>query len=203
MAASMGGRVAVLVSGSGTNLQALLDDPAIRPHIVLVLSDRPAVRALERAGDAAIEALVIEPTGDRAALSVDVADALTERGIDVIVSAGYMRILGPPVVDRWRERWLNVHPALLPAFPGTQAVADALAAGVKVTGVTVHLVDDGVDTGPIVVQEPIAIGPDDDWDSLEERVHEVEHRLLVRAVRSLLEDRLVVHDRVVQIKEDP
>ena len=203
MAASMGGRVAVLVSGSGTNLQALLDDPAIRPHIVLVLSDRPAVRALERAGDAAIEALVIEPTGDRAALSVDVADALTERGIDVIVSAGYMRILGPPVVDRWRERWLNVHPALLPAFPGTQAVADALAAGVKVTGVTVHLVDDGVDTGPIVVQEPIAIGPDDDWDSLEERVHEVEHRLLVRAVRALLEDRLVVHDRVVQIKEDP
>jgi phosphoribosylglycinamide formyltransferase-1 len=203
MAASMGGRVAVLVSGSGTNLQALLDDPAIRPHIVLVLSDRPAVRALERAGDAAIEALVIEPTGDRAALSVDVADALTERGIDVIVSAGYMRILGPPVVDRWRERWLNVHPALLPAFPGIRAVADALDAGVKVTGVTVHLVDDGVDTGPIVMQEAIVIRPDDDWDSLEERVHEVEHRLLVRAVRALLEDRLVVHDRVVQIKEDP
>jgi len=203
MAASMGGRVAVLVSGSGTNLQALLDDPAIRPHIVLVLSDRPAVRALERAGDAAIEALVIEPTGDRAALSVDVADALTERGIDVIVSAGYMRILGPPVVDRWRERWLNVHPALLPAFPGIRAVADALDAGVKVTGVTVHLVDDGVDTGPIVMQEAIVIQPDDDWDSLEERVHEVEHRLLVRAVRALLEDRLVVHDRVVQIKEDP
>ena len=203
MAAVMGGRVAVLVSGSGTNLQALLDDPAIRPHIVLVLSDRPAVRALERAGDAAIEALVIEPTGDRAALSVDVADALTERGIDVIVSAGYMRILGPPVVDRWRERWLNVHPALLPAFPGIRAVADALDAGVKVTGVTVHLVDDGVDTGPIVMQEAIVIQPDDDWDSLEERVHEVEHRLLVRAVRALLEDRLVVHDRVVQIKEHP
>jgi len=146
---------------------------------------------------------VIEPTGDRAALSVAIADALTERGIDVIVSAGYMRILGPPVVDRWRERWLNVHPALLPAFPGIRAVADALAAGVKVTGVTVHLVDDGVDTGPIVMQEAIVIRPDDDWDSLEERVHEVEHRLLPRAVRALLEDRLVVHDRVVQIKEDP
>jgi len=203
MAASMGGRVAVLVSGSGTNLQALLDDPAIRPQIVLVLSDRPGVRALERAGDAAIEALVIEPTGDRAALSAAVADALAERGIDVIVSAGYMRILGAPVVERWRDRWLNVHPALLPAFPGIRAVADALAAGVKVTGVTVHLVDDGVDTGPVVMQEPIEILPDDDWDSLEVRVHEVEHRLLTRAVRALLEDRLVVHDRLVQIKEDP
>jgi phosphoribosylglycinamide formyltransferase-1 len=203
MAASMGGRVAVLVSGSGTNLQALLDDPAIRPHLVLVLSDRPGVRALRRADDAAIETLVIEPSGDRGALSGAVADALTERGIDIIVSAGYMRILGSPVLERWHERWLNVHPALLPAFPGTHAVADALAAGVKVTGVTVHLVDAGVDTGPVVLQEPIAIRPDDDWDSLEARVHEVEHRLLPRAVRALLEDRLVIHDRVVEIREEP
>jgi formyltetrahydrofolate-dependent phosphoribosylglycinamide formyltransferase len=203
MAAFMGGRVAVLVSGSGTNLQALLDDPAIRPRIVLVLSDRPGVRALERAGEAAIETLVIEPSGDRAALSAAVADALTERGVDIIVSAGYMRILGPSVVERWQDRWLNVHPALLPSFPGIHAVADALAAGVKVTGVTVHLVDAGVDTGPIVLQEAIDIRQDDDWDSLEVRVHEVEHRLLAHAVRALLEDRLVVHDRLVQIKEDP
>ena len=203
MGASMGGRVAVLVSGSGTNLQVLLDDPAIRPHIVLVLSDRPGVRALERADEAAIETLVIEPAGDRAALSAAVADALTERGVDVIVSAGYLRVLGSPVVERWRDRWLNVHPALLPSFPGTHAVADALAAGGKVTGVTVHLVDAGVDTGPVVLQEAIAIRPDDDWDLLEPRVHEVEHRLLPRAVRALLEDRLVIHDRVVEIREDP
>jgi len=203
MAASMGGRVAVLISGSGTNLQALLDDPAIRPHIVLVLSDRPGVRGLERAADAAIESLVIEPTGDRAALSAAVADALTERGVDVIVSAGYMRILGSPVLERWHERWVNVHPALLPAFPGTHAVAEALAAGVKVTGVTVHLVDAGVDSGPVVLQEAIEILPDDDWDSLEARVHEVEHRLLRRATRALVEDRLVVDGRTVRIKEGP
>ncbi len=199
----MGGRVAVLVSGSGTNLQALLDDTAIRPHIALVVSDRPGVRALQRADDAEIETLVIEPSGDRAALSGAVADALTERGIDVIVSAGYMRILGSPVVERWHQRWLNVHPALLPSFPGTHAVADALTAGVKVTGVTVHLVDAGVDTGPIVVQEPIAIRPDDDWDSLEVRVHEAEHRLLRHAVRALLEGRLAVRDRVVEVREGP
>jgi formyltetrahydrofolate-dependent phosphoribosylglycinamide formyltransferase len=199
----MGGRVAVLVSGSGTNLQALLDDPAIRPHIALVVSDRPAIRALERAEEAGVETLVIEPAGDRTALSTAVADALMERGIDVIVSAGYMRVLASPVVERWRDRWVNVHPALLPSFPGTHAVADALAAGVKVTGVTVHLVDAGVDSGPIVLQEAIEIRPDDEWDSLETRVHEVEHRLLPRAVRALLEDRLVVHGRSVEIREEP
>jgi len=202
MAASMGGRLAVLVSGSGTNLQALLDDPAIRPHIALVLSDRPDVFALQRAADADVEALVIEPTGDRAELSNAVADALTQRGIDVIVSAGYMRVLGAPVIERWRDRWLNVHPALLPSFPGMHGVRDALAYRVKVTGVTVHFVDEGVDSGPIVLQETVDVRDDDDWDSLEPRIHEVEHRLLPRAVRALLEDRLVVEGRHVRIREE-
>jgi phosphoribosylglycinamide formyltransferase 1 len=198
----MGGRVAVLVSGSGTNLQALLDDRAIRPHIALVLSDRDGVRALERGREAGVETLVIEPSGDRRALSEAVADALTQRGIDAIVSAGYMRLLGSPVVDRWRHRWLNVHPALLPSFPGMHAVADALTAGVKVTGVTVHLVDEGVDSGPIVMQESVDIRADDDWDSLEVRIHDAEHRLLPKAVRALLDDRLRVDGRHVRVEAE-
>jgi phosphoribosylglycinamide formyltransferase-1 len=191
-----------LVSGSGTNLQALLDDPDIRPHIELVLSDRADAGALDRAVSAQVETLVIAPGTDRTTLSEAVADALTDRGIDLVVSAGYMRILGPPVTERWRDRWLNVHPALLPAFPGMHAVAQALAYRVKTTGVTVHLVDEGIDAGPIVLQEAIEVRDDDGWDSLEARIHEVEHRLLPRAVRAWLLGGLVVAGRVVTIQEE-
>jgi phosphoribosylglycinamide formyltransferase 1 len=203
MTPSMGGRIAVMVSGGGTNLQALLDDPAIRPHIALVLADRPEIKALERAETAGVEGLVIEPTGDREALSQAVADAFTARGVDLVASAGYMRVLGRPVTERWRDRWLNVHPALLPSFPGMHGVADALAYRVKVTGVTVHFVDEGVDSGPIVLQEAVDVRDDDDWDSLEPRIHEVEHRLFPRAVRALLEDRITVEGRTVTILEEP
>jgi phosphoribosylglycinamide formyltransferase-1 len=198
----MGVRIAVLVSGGGTNLQALLDDPAIRPHIVVVVSDREGIAALRRAEAAGVETLVIEPNAERAALSEAVADALTARGVDVIVSAGYVRLLGAPVTERWHGRWLNVHPALLPSFPGMHGVADALAYGVKVTGVTVHLVDDGVDTGPVVLQEAVAVRDDDDWDSLESRIHEVEHRLLPRAVRAMLDGRIDVNGRRVTVREE-
>jgi phosphoribosylglycinamide formyltransferase-1 len=198
----MGARIAVLVSGSGTNLQTLLDDAAIRPHLVVVVSDRAGVAALDRAEAAAVETVVIEPNAERSGLSEAVADALTARGVDLIVSAGYMRVLGAPVTERWRGRWLNVHPALLPSFPGMHGVADALAYGVKVTGVTVHLVDDGVDTGPVVLQEAVAVREDDDWGSLEARIHEVEHRLLPRAVRAMLDGRIDVDDRHVTIRED-
>jgi phosphoribosylglycinamide formyltransferase-1 len=123
------------------------------------------------------------------------------RGVDVVVSAGYMRILGPEAVERWRGRFLNVHPALLPAFPGMHGVADALAAGVKITGVTVHLVDEGVDSGPVVCQEAVEIRDDDTWDSLEERIHAAEHRQLPKAVRALMEGRLRMEGRKVTIAE--
>ncbi len=199
----MGARIAVLVSGGGTNLQALLDDPAIAPSITLVLSDRPAVRALQRAGERGVETLVLEPSGsaDREAYSVAVRDALLARHVDLVVNAGYMRVLTRTFAEAFEGRWLNVHPALLPAFPGAHAVADALAWGVKVTGVTVHLVDEEVDHGPVVAQEAIVVRDDDDWDSLEARVHEVEHRLLPAAVRALVEGRLDVDGRRVTVRE--
>lgn len=189
----------MLVSGGGTNLQALLDDPAIAPSIALVLSDRPGVRALDRAATAGVPTLVVAPGDDRAALTREVARVLRDAGIDIVVSAGYMRVLGPEVVEGYRDRWLNVHPALLPSFPGMHAVRDALGYGAKVTGVTVHLVDEGVDTGPVVLQEAVPIRDDDDWDSLESRIHAVEHRLLPRAVRALLEGRLARDGRTVTI----
>ena len=201
----MDARIAVLVSGSGTNLQALLLDPVIAPHVALVLSDRPAILALARAAEAGVETLVIEPDRfrDRDAFSRAVAEELERREIDLLVSAGYMRILGPEVVKRWHQRFLNVHPALLPSFPGMHGVRDALAYGVKTTGVTVHFVDDGVDSGPIVLQESVEVRDDDSWDTLEARIHEVEHRLLPAAVRALIAGRLSIDGRHVRIAEAP
>jgi phosphoribosylglycinamide formyltransferase-1 len=199
----MGGRIAVLVSGSGTNLQALLDDDSIAPRIAVVLSDRPGVAALDRAAAHDVEALVLAPSAyaDRDGYTDAVRVALVDRSIDTVVLAGFLRILGASFFDAFPDRVLNVHPALLPSFPGAHAVADALAWGVKVTGVTVHLVDEQVDHGPIVLQEAIEIRDDDDRDSLETRVHEIEHRLLPTAVRALLEDRLVVEGRTTTILE--
>ena len=157
-------RVAVLASGAGTNLQALLDDPVVGPWVVLAISDRAGAGALDRARGRSVEAVHIDPAafGDRAAFDHALVEILRDRAIDLVALAGYMRIVGPELVGAFPDRILNVHPALLPAFPGTSAVADALAWGVKVTGVTVHLVDEEVDHGPVVFQEAIEVRPDDD-----------------------------------------
>jgi len=198
----MGERIAVLVSGSGTNLQALLDHPVCGPRVALVLSDRPGVKAIERAESHGVEWAVLDPNDldDRDAFDRAVADLLLERAIDVVVTAGYLRLLGPAVLEAYAGRWLNVHPSLLPAFPGMHGVADALAYRVKVSGVTVFLVDEGMDTGPVVLQEAIDVDDEDDWDSLEARVHEVEHRLLPAATAALIEGRIHVEGRRVTIE---
>jgi phosphoribosylglycinamide formyltransferase-1 len=200
----MTARVAVLASGEGTNLQALLDDPVVGPWVALAVSDRGDAPALERARGAGVEAVHVDPAafGDRGAFDHALVELLRARAIDLVVLAGFMRIVGPELVSVFRDRILNVHPALLPAFPGTSAVADALAWGVRVTGITVHLVDEQVDHGPVVFQEAVPIEPEDDRDSLETRVHEVEHRLLPAAVRALGEGRLQVHGRIVRVLEE-
>jgi phosphoribosylglycinamide formyltransferase-1 len=194
-------RIAVLASGEGTNLGALLDDPAVGPRIALVVSDRSGCGALRRAQARGVPTMFVDPAAHpgteaygRVLLSV-----LERHEIDHVVLAGFMRILGQSVVDAFRDRMLNVHPSLLPAFPGAHAVRDALSWGVKVSGVTVHLVDEEVDHGPIVVQEAVSVLPDDDEASLHARIQEVEHRLYPRAVRLLVEGRLKVEDRLVHV----
>jgi phosphoribosylglycinamide formyltransferase 1 len=197
-------RLAVLASGTGTNLQALMDDPMVAPHIALVASDRPDAMALERARGRGIETAVLQPSDypDRAAHDRALRELLEGRGIDCLALAGYMRIVGPELIVAFPERIVNLHPALLPAFPGMRSVADALEWGVKVTGVTVHLVDEEVDHGPIVAQGTVPVLADDDLDALLSRVHELEHRIFPAAVRALVEGRLKVEGRVVHVLEE-
>jgi phosphoribosylglycinamide formyltransferase-1 len=193
--------VAVLASGSGSNLQALLDDPEVGPYIVLVLSDVPGAGALDRATLAGIPAEVVDPSGfaSRAEFDDAILARLRASDVDTVLLAGFMRILAPQVVRAFPNRILNVHPSLLPAFPGAHAVREALAWGVKVTGCTVHLVDEEVDHGPAVLQEPIEIVEGDDEESLHARIKEAEHRLFPRAAGWLVAGRLVVEGRSVRV----
>ncbi len=184
--------IGVLVSGSGTNLQALID--AGLP-IAGVASNVPGAYALERAQRAGIPVAVFElhDFETREARDSAMASWLVEQGVALIVCAGFMHILTPAFLARFPGAVLNVHPSLLPAFPGTHAVRDALAAGVAETGVTVHLVDEGVDTGPVLAQERVAVLADDTEETLLERLHAVEHRLLPATTRNLLAKRLQSH----------
>jgi phosphoribosylglycinamide formyltransferase-1 len=175
--------IGVLVSGEGSNLQALID--AGLP-IRAVASNRAGVRALERAERAGIPHAVfpLDDYPEREARDSAMADWLAGEGASLVVCAGYMHLLSGVFLERFPGRIVNVHPSLLPAFPGTRAIEEARLAGVDRTGVTVHLVDEGVDTGPVLAQEEIAVEP---ADTLEQRIHAVEHRLLPRVVRELCE----------------
>jgi phosphoribosylglycinamide formyltransferase 1 len=196
--------IAVLASGSGTNLQALLDDPAVGARVSVVVADRADAGALARATRAGIEAIHLDPRsfGSREEHDAALVALLRERAVEVVCLAGYMRILSPPVVRAFWGRLLNVHPSLLPAFPGAQAVRDALAWGVKVTGATVHLVDEEVDHGPIVAQESVPVLEGDDEATLHARIQEAEHRIYPAAVRALLEGRVRLEGRRVVVEAD-
>lgn len=180
--------IAVLASGSGTNLQALLDAPDLRPRISVVISDKPEAVALKRAAAASVDTAVIRwadyPT--REAFSSALADAVDASGAKVVVLAGFMRILSSEFIERFPDRILNIHPSLLPAFPGAHAVESALEHGVKVTGVTVHLVDELVDHGPIIAQRAVHVESGDTADTLHARIQVEEHDLYPRVVRALV-----------------
>jgi phosphoribosylglycinamide formyltransferase-1 len=193
-------RVAVLISGTGTLLQSLIDDPGRAYDIAVVAADRPA-SGLQRATDAGIPTVLTSPADypDRAAWSTALADILAGFDPDWVVSAGFMRILDATFLERFPHRVVNSHPALLPAFPGAHAVADALTYGVKVTGCTVHLVDSGVDTGPIIAQRAVVVEPGDDEDSLHERIKQVEWQLLPEVVNRLVAHGCTVNGRKVEL----
>lgn len=192
----------MLVSGSGTLLQALLDQPADYPvRIVAVGADRGGIEGLARAERADVPTFVVRVRdhADRDEWDQALTEAVAKYEPDLVVSAGFMKILGPAFLARHGGRVINTHPALLPAFPGAHAVADAIAYGVKVTGCTVHLVDAGVDTGPILAQEPVSVEPGETEADLHERIKTVERRLLVDVLARLAREGCTVDGRKVSI----
>jgi len=184
-------KVAVLASGEGTNLQALLERVHGRDgvEVVAVASDKPAARALERARSAGVPARAFDER-DRRARDAAMADWLHECGVELVVLAGYMQLLEPAFLARFPQRVINVHPALLPAFAGLGAIEQALAYGVKVFGVTVHFVDEGVDTGPIIAQRALELPDATAADEVHAALRPIEHDLLCEAVR------LIAHEAV-------
>jgi phosphoribosylglycinamide formyltransferase 1 len=191
-------RIAVLVSGAGSNMVALadaIDRGEVAAEIAVVVSDVADAPAIARATERGLATVTVAfDRTDRAAWEERLADAVASHDVDIVVLAGFMRIVSGAFLARWPDRVVNVHPSLLPAFRGADAVGDALTAGVLVTGVTVHLVDELVDHGPILAQEAVDVLPDDTRESLHARIHPVEHRLLPRAVDLLARGRVRVVD---------
>jgi phosphoribosylglycinamide formyltransferase-1 len=183
-----GVRLVVLASGSGTTLRAILDDPQLGGYVVAAGTDVPGCPAMERAAADGVPtfAVALPDHPDRAAWNAALGDAIAAWQPDLVVLAGFMRLLGPAVVNRFRI--VNTHPALLPSFPGAHAVRDALAAGVSATGVTVHWVDEGVDTGPVIAQVSVPVEPDDDEESLRARLQAAEKPLYVNTLRQLCQE---------------
>jgi len=187
-------RIVVLASGSGTNLQAILDTLHGQDgiEVVGVGSDKPGARALERAVAAGVETAVFPSDAyeDRTGRDVAMADWVESRQASLVVLAGYMQLLSEPFVARFRNRIVNVHPALLPSFPGLDAIGQALEAGVETTGVTVHFVDEGVDTGPTILQRQVPVPVGRDRQALEAAIHNVEHQIYPEAIRMIAEGRV-------------
>ena len=195
-------RVGILASGRGSNLQAILDAtavPAFPARVAVVISDRERSVALTRATAAGVPAVFLDPKafGDREAYDAALLACLEQHRVELVCLAGFMRILGGDFVRRLRGRLVNIHPSLLPAFPGLHAQRQAIDHGVKVAGVTVHFVDEGVDTGPIIAQASVPVRDDDTEETLAERILVEEHRLYPDVIRRFAEGRLSVQERRV------
>lgn len=187
--------IAVFASGNGTNLQAIIDAASrgeIKAKVSLVVSDKNGAYALTRAKKAGIETFVLSPKDFKTREDYDkeVIKELKKRNIDLVVLAGFMRLVSPYFVREYRNKILNIHPALLPAFKGTHAIKDAFDSGVKETGVTVHFVDEALDHGATLLQEAIVIGKSDTLDMLEEKIHKIEHKLYPKAIQMFIEGKL-------------
>jgi phosphoribosylglycinamide formyltransferase-1 len=192
-------RVAVFVSGSGSNLQAIIDASIPSIEIALVFSNNPDAYALKRAENHGIPTLVINHRDfkSREEFETEILKHLEPLGIELIVLAGFMRILSPLLVREYNNRMINLHPALLPSFPGINAARQAIEAGVKFTGCTVHFVDEGVDSGPIILQAVVPVLDEDDEDSLLQKIHEEEHRIYPEAIRLISEGKIRIEGRRV------
>jgi phosphoribosylglycinamide formyltransferase-1 len=198
--------IAVLASGRGSNFEAIartVESGSVPATIAVLVADRPEARALDIAREHRIEAVCVDPRDHpgREAHEKQVIGVLDERAVGLVCLAGYMRILSGSFVKHFDGRLLNIHPSLLPSFPGLHAQRQALRYGVKVTGATVHFVDEGVDTGPIVLQAPVPVGADDTEETLAERILAEEHRIYPEAIRLFAEGRLHIEGRQVRIKE--
>ncbi len=198
--------LAVFCSGFGSNLQAIINSvkkKELKADITLVISDKVDAYALVRAQKAGIPIRFINPADFRDRESYDrfLVRELRRNKIDLVVLAGFMRIISPYFVRAYRNRILNVHPALLPSFKGTSGIKDALDYGVKVTGVTVHLVNDELDSGPIILQEALKIKDDDDYESLAKRIHRLEHKIFPKAIKLMLGNKIEIKGKNIRIKE--
>jgi len=200
-------KIAVFVSGNGSNLQALIDAKKTgdlkNGEIVLVVSDKPGAYAVERAEKEGIKTFVLngKEFAEREKYDEVLAEKVKEENIELIVLAGFMRILSKGFVEKFKNRILNIHPALLPDFKGTHGIKDALEAGVEVTGVTVHFVNAELDAGPIILQKEVKIAKEDTLETLEEKIHKTEHELYPEAVRLFVENKLEIKENIVKINE--
>ncbi|WP_404457842.1 phosphoribosylglycinamide formyltransferase [Oceanobacillus kapialis] len=182
-------RAAVFASGTGSNFQAIMEAEDLPIEVVLLVCDKRGAGVLEKAKRFGVNASIFDPNsyGSKSAYEQELIEELNEARVEWIFLAGYMRIVGPDLLGAFEGRIINIHPSLLPAFPGKDAIGQAYQAGVDTTGVTVHFIDEGIDTGPIIAQEPVAVFPGDTEEQVKERIQQVEHRLYPKVIRQLLE----------------